>query len=274
MNPWHLDRDLLQRYEAGSTDLPLTGSVEAHLIACATCRRLADGTVPAERLARIWQNIEAGIDARQPTTLRRILARLGLATLVLALAQVVTNLPRPSLRTLGAMAGAMLFLVIPIWARSSVTIGSRPGATETAVAASSGNPAWIGRDGRGAPQGNQGLISLDMPVTAADLPAVASALVAWRENSTSAAMTIVYLKPCLLAAIDRTGPLVATIVPYQRHHQDDVAAAIVVFPSLEGPSLLDVYVVSEGCADKYGQLLAIQKDVPRTPDDQESQALA
>jgi len=87
-------------------------------------------------------------------------------------------------------------------------------------------------------------------------------------------MTIVYLKPCLLAAIDRTGPLVATIVPYQRDPKDDMAAAIVVFPSLEGPGLLDVYVVAEGCVGENGPLLAIQKDIPRTPDEQESQALA
>jgi hypothetical protein len=143
MNPWHLDRGLLQRYEAGCADLPLAGSIEAHLNSCTACRRLADSVVPAERLARIWQNVEAGIDAPQPTILRRILTRLRLASLGLALVRAVANHPRPSLRALGAMASAVLFLVVPIWVvGSSTTSASRPRPTETAMVNPPSGPAW------------------------------------------------------------------------------------------------------------------------------------
>lgn len=131
MNPWHLDRSLLQRYEAGHTDLSLTGSIEAHLISCVTCRRLAGSAVPVERLASIWQNIEAEIDAPQPTTLRRILKRLRLTRLVMALVHAATKFPRPSVRALGAMTSAALLLVIAVWVAGSST-PSRPRPTETA----------------------------------------------------------------------------------------------------------------------------------------------
>jgi hypothetical protein len=147
MNTWHLDRSLLQRYKAGHTDLPLAGSIEAHLISCVTCRRLVGSAVPPERLASIWQSIEAGIDAPQPTTLQRILKRLRLAHLVMALVHVVTKFSRPSLRALGAMTGAALVLVIAVGVTGSSAISaSRPRPAEAAMANSSSNQAYMKPD--------------------------------------------------------------------------------------------------------------------------------
>lgn len=268
MNPWHPDRDLLQRYAAGNTDLPLAGSVETHLVACATCRRLADSVVSAERLARIWQGIEAGINAPRPTTPQRILVHLRLVSF--ALARAVTKFPRPSLRILVAMGGAML-VIIAIWVMgpyarvgSYTASDSSPDPVKTAVIASPGGHTWTER-----PQVNSGPPH-NVPVTAADLPTVARSLVIRRQDSPSDATTSVYLKPCLLAAIDRqTAPLAATIVLYRHDQAGSVPAAVVVFSSLKGPSRLDVYAVAKDCAGEKGQLLAFQQDITRASDDQQ-----
>jgi hypothetical protein len=252
MNPWHLDEDLLRRYAAGSTDLPLVGSVEAHFIACATCRRLADGVAPPERLARVWQNIEASIDAPRPTILRRILARLGLAN-------PVTTLPRPSPRILGAVASAVLFLVATVWAAKSSTINdSTPVLREPASAASASSPA-SGSSASPGPMEN--LVSrLDVPIAAADLPVLARSLATW----TQSAATTVDLKPCLLAATDqRATPLAVAIRLYQHEQAGNVLSAIVVFRSSRARNL-DVYVVEVGCAGEKGRLLDAEKYIPYT----------
>jgi len=253
MNTWHLDDDILRRYQAGSTDLSLAGSVETHLIACATCRRLAGSVVPTERLARIWQNIEAGIDAARPTLLRRIMARLGLTTLVLALAHTATNLRRPSLPALSAMTSTTLFLAIVIWvaaypATNDSDSGSREPASAASVSSTSGLSGPPDSDKRTA------------PVTAADLPMIARTL-ALPQNAPNGT----YLKPCLLAATDQqAAPLAVAFYPYQYEQAGNVLSAIIVFRSSKGRDLLDVYVVKEGCTDEKGWLLTTLTEIQRT----------
>jgi hypothetical protein len=60
------------------------------------------------------------------------------------------------------------------------------------------------------------------------------------------------------------------IALYRHEPAGIVRAAIVVFPSPERLSRLDVYVVADDCTDETdakGQLLAFQQGIPRTPDD-------
>lgn len=162
MNPWHLDRGLLRRYEAGHTDLPLAGSIESHLISCGTCRQLAGGAVSVERLASIWQSIEAEIDAPQPTVLQRILRRLGFTHLAVTLVYDVTKFSRPSLRVLGTMASVTLLLVIATW----MATPSTPDGSNC--------PVWIESDSA-CPAGLSP--GSGPPTSATDLPDTARTLV-------------------------------------------------------------------------------------------------
>ena len=94
MNAWHASPDSLTEYVVGRGGPVLAASVEAHLLACATCRGvLADVSGPAAdaETERRWAALTAQVD-RTPS---RPLARLGLATAplrragILALALVV-----------------------------------------------------------------------------------------------------------------------------------------------------------------------------------------
>jgi len=209
--------------------------------------------VPPERLARIWQNIEADIDTPQPTILQRILVRFGLPTLVLTLAHAVANLPRPSLRILSGAASAVLLLITIGVVAYSTTNGFTPGSPEAASATSPsshvlGNP----------------ISSPRVPITAADLPMTARSLVALPQNE----LTGIYLKPCQLAATGQRGvPLAVAVFPYRHEQSGSVLSAILVFRSPRALNLLDVYVVKQDCTGEDGGLLECEKNIPSTPYD-------
>jgi Putative zinc-finger len=252
MNPWHLDDDLLQRYVAGDIDLPLAGSVEAHLIGCASCRRMADGVVPRERLARIWQNIEIGINMPRPRIIQRILARLRMA-FVLALARTVTSLRRPSLRALSVATGAVIFLGTPLWLAASMTNG--PPETASTISSSNHNSPEPSTESLGNPASSL----LNDFITAADLPYITRSLAAGHQGALRA--TGEYLRPCLLAATGQQATPLAAATRLYRHGTDNVSSAIIVFRSPKARNRLDVYVVKEDCTDEKGQLLETEKDI-------------
>jgi anti-sigma factor ChrR (cupin superfamily) len=95
MNTWHIDDELLRRYQAGGADLPLAGSVETHLVACATCRQRAANAVASERREKIWQNIETAIDTPQPSILQRIQKRLRFPALAPPSTSAAASLTQP-----------------------------------------------------------------------------------------------------------------------------------------------------------------------------------
>ncbi|WP_148088186.1 zf-HC2 domain-containing protein [Couchioplanes caeruleus] len=66
-----MDEDLAGRYAAGSTDLVLAASVEAHLLECAACRDSVTAVVSAQRLADIWAGVNDHLDA-SPTLAERL----------------------------------------------------------------------------------------------------------------------------------------------------------------------------------------------------------
>jgi hypothetical protein len=75
---WHVDPQLARRYADGATDLGLSASVEAHLLACGDCRARINALVPADRLHGIWSTVAAELDAPRPRLAERLLVWLGM----------------------------------------------------------------------------------------------------------------------------------------------------------------------------------------------------
>jgi len=75
---WHVDPRLARRYADGAMDLALATSVEAHLVACASCRDVIGAVVPTDRLDSIWDGLAAELDAPRPGLVERFLTRLGM----------------------------------------------------------------------------------------------------------------------------------------------------------------------------------------------------
>ena len=76
---WHADDRLLGSYAAGSADDVLASSVEAHLVACESCRSRLSEHVPQDRLASNWDAVLVALDAPRPGPVERLLVRAGLS---------------------------------------------------------------------------------------------------------------------------------------------------------------------------------------------------
>ena len=75
---WHADRSLLERYAGGEADPGLAFSVEAHVVRCEICRRVAGDVVPAARLERMWLGVLDGVDEPARGSVERALVRVGI----------------------------------------------------------------------------------------------------------------------------------------------------------------------------------------------------
>ncbi len=74
---WHPGEELLQAYvEAGLPGLS-SASVEAHLLACASCREQVRDGVEPERLVRLRERLEDRLDAAERPWTERLLVRCG-----------------------------------------------------------------------------------------------------------------------------------------------------------------------------------------------------
>jgi hypothetical protein len=265
MNTWHIDDELLRRYQAGSTDLPLAGSVEAHLIACATCRRRVANTVATERREKIWQNIEASIDRSQPGILPRMLARVRFPALAPPSATAVTSLRNSWWQATSAMICAILFLAVVDSAQGPTNNRARSPQSDTWGMEA---PSFIvsPRPFPGMPMSpNSARAAVSesfQTVAAADLPALARSLTTWPYNTSHYVASGDHPVACRLVAINQnTPPLAITTVLYQLEATEVVPAIIVVFTNPNGPGRLDVYLLKGPCT---GQPLAIREDIPRT----------
>lgn len=76
---WHLQEPALRAYAEQSAGLAVAASAEAHLLACAPCRRALAGHVPAARLATVRDRVDDRIDAASRPLLERLLCRWGVA---------------------------------------------------------------------------------------------------------------------------------------------------------------------------------------------------
>jgi hypothetical protein len=109
---WHAATGTLIRFaeDPGGLDPATAASVEAHLVACSSCRRsLADVSDPAT-LQASWQPIADRIDQPRPHTVERLLRRGGVGE---ETARLVSATPALSVAWLAAMT---LVAAAAVWA--------------------------------------------------------------------------------------------------------------------------------------------------------------
>jgi hypothetical protein len=107
---WHPGEDLLQAYADGGLPGLSAGSVEAHLLACGTCRALVGDAVEPGRLTRLRLDIDDRIDALQRPWSERLLVRCGFPE-----SDARALLAAPALRWawwLAVLASALLGLLV------------------------------------------------------------------------------------------------------------------------------------------------------------------
>ena len=76
MTDWHIDAGLLAEYDRGALDSSRVMAIDAHLLACASCRgRIEVDTV---WLTGNWAAVFDAVHAPRQSRLRRLLGRLGL----------------------------------------------------------------------------------------------------------------------------------------------------------------------------------------------------
>jgi hypothetical protein len=73
---WHADPPTLEAYATGTLDDVRASSLEAHLLACETCREGLAISVPATSLDRIWHEVVVSLDAPRPGLVERALVAL------------------------------------------------------------------------------------------------------------------------------------------------------------------------------------------------------
>lgn len=78
-SPWHADTALLRDYSAGRTPLPLTASLEAHLLQCVSCRTALRGEADRARLDRVWDRVVDDVLSGPTPRAERLALRLGMA---------------------------------------------------------------------------------------------------------------------------------------------------------------------------------------------------
>jgi hypothetical protein len=76
---WHAPPQLLARFvdEPAALDDATAASIDAHLMACAECRQAVAGLTDAGTLAATWAEVADRVDRPRPTTVERLLLRLG-----------------------------------------------------------------------------------------------------------------------------------------------------------------------------------------------------
>jgi hypothetical protein len=106
---WHADADLLTRYATGSIDDAQAYSLEAHLIACGTCRSSLVERAEPSVLDRAWAGVVEALDAPRPGIVERVLLSLGVRDHV---SRLLAATPSLSLSWFAAEAIALGFAVI------------------------------------------------------------------------------------------------------------------------------------------------------------------
>jgi hypothetical protein len=105
---WHVQPELLEQYASGDVDQLQAYSIEAHLPACEDCRRQIAILADDGRLARVWADIEARIDAPARGPVETILVRIGVPEHV---ARLLGATPALRMSWLLACAGVLAFAV-------------------------------------------------------------------------------------------------------------------------------------------------------------------
>jgi predicted anti-sigma-YlaC factor YlaD len=106
---WHPDDPALQDYVDGRTDLVSSASVEAHLLACATCRAAVAAAVPDLRLGEVLAAVEDRLDQLDRPRLERWARRLGVAEVD---ARALLAAPSMRLAWFGAVVGSVTMALL------------------------------------------------------------------------------------------------------------------------------------------------------------------
>lgn len=109
---WHVEQEVLDRYESGVADRVTSASVEAHLTACADCRRRL--SVEDHWVEESWTRIADLIEPGSPLLVERFLTMLRVPA---HLARVVAV--TPSVRPSWLMAVALTLLFAALASRIS-----------------------------------------------------------------------------------------------------------------------------------------------------------
>jgi hypothetical protein len=108
----HIQAELLNAYARGDVDGAHAYSIEAHVVRCAECQASIGGLVAADRLERVWADVEDRLDAPRVVPLEAMLRRFGVSE---HLARLLVATPALRLSWLGSCA---LVLVFAVWAAS------------------------------------------------------------------------------------------------------------------------------------------------------------
>ena len=148
---WHGDGALFRSYARGETDEARALSLEAHVLECPGCRERIAAFAPTDRLAGVWRQVAAGLDAPRAGLVERLLARCGVPDHVARLLAATPSLRVSWFAALGVAlgfavlaahtgtGGLLLFLVLaPLAPLAGVGAAYGPGidpAYEIGVAA-------------------------------------------------------------------------------------------------------------------------------------------
>lgn len=103
---WHAGVDTLRAYAHDDIDPVNAVSVEAHLLACATCRHELAGVCDRDALGALWREVEDAIDQPSPSLVERAVRSLGFRDTTARIV-AATPLIRPSwILALAAVIGA------------------------------------------------------------------------------------------------------------------------------------------------------------------------
>jgi hypothetical protein len=106
---WHADEELLARYAAGEIDDARAYSVEAHVLACETCRSTLARSTDRTQLDRMWIEVADVLDAPRPGIVERGLVRFGVRRHI---ARLLAATPSLRLSWFAAEAVALGFAVL------------------------------------------------------------------------------------------------------------------------------------------------------------------
>ncbi|MFG2040678.1 zf-HC2 domain-containing protein [Dactylosporangium sp. NPDC048998] len=115
---WHCDRALLRRYLDGDIDLVPSASVEAHLMACQSCRATLGELSDPAALRRAWDGVRAQIQRPVLSPPLRALRRLGLTERDAVLLNASQSLRGPWAL---ASAAVFVFVVAAAWSSSELS---------------------------------------------------------------------------------------------------------------------------------------------------------
>lgn len=126
MTTWHADDRLLDRYATGGADDVVAASIEAHLVACATCRSRLHSHVPPSRLAANWDELVLTLDAPKRGWVERTLSRLGVPAGTARLLAATESLRWSWLASVGVALGFAVLATLRPWTGGLVFLLAAP----------------------------------------------------------------------------------------------------------------------------------------------------